>query len=202
MEMNCLKLLKIENWIENCQKINFQLFSLSEKLKIEWKIAQNQFSFFWNFENWTKMKWTFSYTYEKGHLILVLKWNRVLILFRFSFSLSNRKMNFKSQFRFSIKIEKWTSVRFSRKSFLVRVPNVHSNFNKFLLKIELKIAKFQFLIYFSIFQFSIFNWYCLNCLVQFLINKNWKIELKIESVNKIRIIRIRIDHFDFLTILK
>ena len=31
-----------------------------------------------------------------------------------------------------------------------RVPNIHSNCNQFLLKIELKIAKFQFLIYFSI----------------------------------------------------
>ena len=42
----CFKLLKIENWIENCQK---SIFSLSEKLKIELKIAQNQFSFFWNY---------------------------------------------------------------------------------------------------------------------------------------------------------
>ena len=39
-------------------------------------------------------------------------------------------------------------------AFIVRVPNVHSNFNQFLLKIELKIAKFQFLIYFSIFNFQ------------------------------------------------
>ena len=36
----------------------------------------------------------------------------------------------------------------------VCVPNVHSNFNQFLLKIELKIAKFQFLISFSIFNFQ------------------------------------------------
>ena len=45
----CFKLFRIENWIENCQKINFQFFSLSEKLKIELKIAQNRFSFFWNY---------------------------------------------------------------------------------------------------------------------------------------------------------
>ena len=148
---------------------------------MNWKLLKINFHFFEIIENWTKMKWTFSYTDEKGNSIFALKWNRVLIFFRFSFSLSNRKMNFKSQSRFSIKIEKWTSVRFSRKSFLVRVPNVHSNFNQFLLKIELKIAKFQFLIYFSICQFSIFNWYCLNCLVQFLINENWKIELKTKN---------------------
>ena len=49
IELNCLILLKIENWIENCEKINFQFFSLSEKLKIELKIAQNQFSFFSNY---------------------------------------------------------------------------------------------------------------------------------------------------------
>ena len=49
IELNCLILLNIENWIENCQKINFQFFSLSEKLKIEFKIAQNQFSIFWNY---------------------------------------------------------------------------------------------------------------------------------------------------------
>ena len=40
---------KIENWIENCQNNNFQFLSLSEKSKIELKIAQNQFSFFWNY---------------------------------------------------------------------------------------------------------------------------------------------------------
>ena len=49
IELNCLILLKIENWIENCQKINFWFFSLSEKLKIELKIVQNQLSFFWNY---------------------------------------------------------------------------------------------------------------------------------------------------------
>ena len=41
-----------------------------------------------------------------------------------------------------------------KKTLCVRVPNIHSNFNQFLLKIELKIAKFQFLIYFSIFNFQ------------------------------------------------
>ena len=60
---------KIKNWIENCpqsifislkllklkmeliivKKIYFQFFSLSEKLKIELKIVQNQFSFFSNY---------------------------------------------------------------------------------------------------------------------------------------------------------
>ena len=49
IELNCLKLLKIENWIKNCQKIDFQFFSLSEKLKIELKITQNQFSLIWNY---------------------------------------------------------------------------------------------------------------------------------------------------------
>ena len=66
IELNCLKLLKIENWIENCQKINFQFFSLSEKLKIELKIAQNQFSFFWNYWKLNKMKLMFSYTDVKA----------------------------------------------------------------------------------------------------------------------------------------
>ena len=49
IELNCLILSKIENWIENCQKIDFQFFSLSEKLKIELKITQNQSSVFWNY---------------------------------------------------------------------------------------------------------------------------------------------------------
>ena len=40
---------KIENWIENCQKTIFSFFSLSEKLKTESKIAQNQLSFYWNY---------------------------------------------------------------------------------------------------------------------------------------------------------
>ena len=41
----------VKNWklIENCQKINFQFFPLSKKLKIEFKIAQSQFSLFWNY---------------------------------------------------------------------------------------------------------------------------------------------------------
>ena len=50
-----LKLLKIENWIKNCQKINFHFFEI--------------------IENWTKMKWTFSYTDDKSKLI---SWNRNL----------------------------------------------------------------------------------------------------------------------------
>ena len=44
-----MKSLKIENWVENCQKVNFQFFSLFEKLKIALKIAQNQFSLFWDY---------------------------------------------------------------------------------------------------------------------------------------------------------
>ena len=32
--------------LKNAKKINFHCFSLSEKLKIELKFAQNQFSFF------------------------------------------------------------------------------------------------------------------------------------------------------------
>ena len=36
----------------------------------------------------------------------------------------------------------------------IRVPNVHSNYNQFSLKIELKIAKFQFSTYFPIFNFQ------------------------------------------------
>ena len=53
----CLKLLKIENWIENRQKINFHFFEIIEnwtKMKFEnwklnWKLPKNQFSFFWNY---------------------------------------------------------------------------------------------------------------------------------------------------------
>ena len=49
-------------------KINFQFLLFSEKLKIESKIAQNQFSFYFFeiIENWTKMKWMFSYTYARN----------------------------------------------------------------------------------------------------------------------------------------
>ena len=49
---------------------------------------------------------------QKGHLIVVFKWYRILKFLWFSSLLSNQKTNFKSQFRFSIKIEKWISVRF------------------------------------------------------------------------------------------
>ena len=85
---------KIENWIENCQKINFQFFSLSKKLN--WKLPITNFHFFVIIESLTKMKWTFSYTD----------------------ALSNWKTSFKSKFRFSMKIEKWISVCFLTKSFL------------------------------------------------------------------------------------
>ena len=82
--------------------------------------------------------------------------------FRFSF-----KFNFKLRFKFRFKLEFKLNSKFNFNSYsnsksrfrmrlmgIVRVPNVHSNFNQFLLKIELKIAKFQFLIYFSIFNFQ------------------------------------------------
>ena len=36
----------------------------------------------------------------------------------------------------------------------ILAPNIYLNYNQFLVKSELKIAKFQFLIYFSIFNFQ------------------------------------------------
>ena len=101
IEMNCLKLLKIENWIENCQKINFQFLSLSEKLKIELKIAQNQFSFF---SHYWKMKWTFSYTdenrFKKSFFCFsffnsIIKFEKWKIFFKICFFISNQKTNYK-----------------------------------------------------------------------------------------------------------
>ena len=155
-----------KNWklIENFQKINIQFFPLSEKLKIELKIAQNQIFIclkLLKIENWIE--------------------NCQKINFQF-FSLSEKlKIELKNcpkSIFFFLKLlkigQKWNG-RFRTR---MRVPNVHSNFNQVLLKIELKIAKFQFSIYF---QFSIFNLYCLHSLIQFLINKNWKIELKMKN---------------------
>ena len=54
---------------------------------------------------------------RKGHWIFDLKWNRILSFFIFSFSLSNWKTNFKSQFGFSIRIEKLIPVYFLRNLF-------------------------------------------------------------------------------------
>ena len=81
IKLNCLILLKIENWIENWQKINFQFVLLTEKLKIELKIAQNQFSFFWNYWKLSKNEidvlvhgWgTRISVHRKCHSILTLK---------------------------------------------------------------------------------------------------------------------------------
>ena len=97
----CLKLLKIENWIENRQKINFHFFEI--------------------IENWTKMKWTFSYTdafwptdlqsvHRKCHSIFILKleWARTFLVI--SISIQNWKLkndkNF-SIFNFQFLLENW-----------------------------------------------------------------------------------------------
>ena len=93
--------LKIENWIENCQKINFHFFEI--------------------IENWTKMKWTFSYTdafwatdlqsvHRKCHSIFILKleWARTFLVI--SISIQNWKLkndkNF-SIFNFQFLLENW-----------------------------------------------------------------------------------------------
>ena len=48
-EFSTFDRIKKWNWILwNYWKLNFQFSSLSEKLRIELKIAQNQFSFFWD----------------------------------------------------------------------------------------------------------------------------------------------------------
>ena len=83
---------------------------------------------------------------RKGHLIFVLKWNRVFDFFRFSFSLLNWKTNFKSQLRFSINIEKWTSVPFFTKSFFSAKTLLWSDTSP---KLPLKNESFHLL---SIFQ--------------------------------------------------
>ena len=133
-----LKLLKIEQkWngrFRTRMKTNFKKQKWISKKKKNW-ISKNSFIFQFLFWNW-KMKneklskfilflnQKTNYTFctwivgRKRHSIFVLEWNRNLSFFRFSFSLSNRKTNFKSQFWYSIKIEKWISVRFSTKFFL------------------------------------------------------------------------------------
>ena len=58
---------------------------------------------------------------RKGHWIFVLNWNQILNIFYFLFSLSPRKTNFKSQFQFSIKIEKSISGLFLTRFFYARV---------------------------------------------------------------------------------
>ena len=111
IELNCLKLLKIENWIENCQKINFLFFfSLSEKLKIELKIAQNQFSFslnYWKlnenemdvFRPSIKRSFNFQLNFLVENWILTL----VLIQSNFQFKIKNWLWNLKSIFDFKIR---------------------------------------------------------------------------------------------------
>ena len=70
----CLKLLKIENWIENRQKINFHFFEIIEnwtKMKFEnwklnWKLPKNQFSFFWNYGKLNKNEYVSVYLTAKS----------------------------------------------------------------------------------------------------------------------------------------
>ena len=64
---------------------------------------------------------------------------------------TDTEKKFKIQFRFKTKIE---CPFLPTDSFPIRVLNVHSNYNQLLLKIELKIANFQFSFYFSIFNFQ------------------------------------------------
>ena len=86
---------RIENWIENCQKINYHFFEI--------------------IENWTKMKWTFSYmdafwptdlqsVHRKCHSIFILKleWTRTFL--GISISIQNWKL--KNDKNFSILIGK------------------------------------------------------------------------------------------------
>ena len=95
----------------------FMYFNFDSKLKIEaWLKLIGAPKVLFNFH--FKIGMEKESVGRKGHSIFVLKWNRNLSFFRFSFSLSNWKTNFKSQFWFSIKIEKWISVRFFTKFFL------------------------------------------------------------------------------------
>ena len=103
----------------------FYLSILVMKLKNEkWKIFKICFVFKSKNELYfrcTDLKWIRAQSVgQKAHSIFVLKWNSILIFFCFSFSLVNRKIKFKSQFWFLIKIEKWISVRFFRDFFRAR----------------------------------------------------------------------------------
>ena len=89
---------KIEEW-----KTDFQ-YQFSNK---NWKLKIEKFLSIFNFQFWIeteihknvffhkmKIEWHFRCMYyislgRKGHSIFVLKWNRNLTFFRFSFSLSN-----------------------------------------------------------------------------------------------------------------
>ena len=114
---------KMKNGFSICNfPIKIGNWKLTNFYHLKWKLKFAKISFFISILNW-KLNGTFDAqsVSQKGHSIFVLKWNRVLIFFfRFSFSLSNRKTSLRSQFRFSIKIEKWISVRFFTKSFLRR----------------------------------------------------------------------------------
>ena len=127
IELNCLVLLKIENWIENCQKINFQFFSLSEKLKIELKIAQNQFSFVWNY-------WKLS----KNEIdVFVHGWGTRTSVHRKCHSIFSLKLKCKSYFcTFPLLIENW-KLKNDKKIFNFQFPI-------FIEKLKIKNLFFTF----------------------------------------------------------
>ena len=83
------------------QKLNFKNSFIFQFGFWNWKMKNGKFSKFVLFLN-QKANYTFGARIRiesvgrKGHSIFVLKWNRIFFFFRVSFSLSNRKKNFKS----------------------------------------------------------------------------------------------------------
>ena len=101
---------------------------------------------------------------RKGHSIFVLKWNGILNFFRFSFSLSNWKTKFQSQFRFSIKIEKWISVLFFYEIF----PCWSTPLTSYVTLITLIKRTFSFIFNFLKNRKQISNFhFCLNQILKF-----------------------------------
>ena len=137
-------------------KSEFSNSSFDFKSENEFQKVLSFFNFVYEIEKWKMKNFQLRFVFKsinklyfrytdcesvgrKGHSIFVLKWNWILSFFRFSFSLSNWKLNFKSKFWFSIKIKKLISVCFFRNFFCAKAllwsftpPNLHLKTDPFL----------------------------------------------------------------------
>ena len=132
-------------------KTSFHLFEIIKSQNSNWKLLKYQFSFFEIIENWTKMKWTFSYT--DARIVL----NNLIQFRSFNFQLHFLKTDFCFSF-----------IRVQKRPFPFCL--IFNNFKK------MKIDFGQFSIQFLIFQITkkIENWFFWQFSIQFSIFNNIK----------------------------
>ena len=135
-------------------KTSFHLFEIIKSQNSNWKLLKYQFSFFEIIENWTKMKWTFSYT--DARIVL----NNLIQFRSFNFQLHFLKIDFCFSF-----------IRVQKRPFPFCL--IFNNFKK--MKIDFGQFSIQFLI-FQITKRLIFGNFQFNFQFSIIWNK-WKLVL-------------------------